>query len=120
MEIRIVRLTDRFDEVCAFYGDLLGWPITHQWPADEHEGRGRLFGFGNARIEFIESIDGSAIPPLTGAFVSVEVEQVAVLRDRILAAGHVLESELADQPWGHRSFSMHDPAGAKLVFFEPL
>jgi catechol 2,3-dioxygenase-like lactoylglutathione lyase family enzyme len=120
MEIRLVRLTDRFDEACAFYGDLLGWPITHQWPADEHEGRGRLFGYGNARIELIEIVDGHAPQPLAGGFLSVQVDGVTALRDRIVTAGHMLDTDVAEQPWGHRSFSVHDPAGAKLVFFEVI
>jgi catechol 2,3-dioxygenase-like lactoylglutathione lyase family enzyme len=120
MEIRLVRMTDRFDETCAFYGDLLAWPVTHQWPADEHEGRGRLFGYGNARIELIEIFDGAAAEPLRGGFLSVEVDGVVALRDRIVAAGHRLDSEVAEQPWGHRSFSVLDPAGAKLVFFEAI
>jgi catechol 2,3-dioxygenase-like lactoylglutathione lyase family enzyme len=120
MEIRLVRLTDRFDDACAFYGDLLGWPVTHEWPASEHQGRGRLFGFGNARVELIEIVDGSAAQPLTGGFLSVEVTGIEALRDRFVASGHPLDSDIVVQPWGHRSFALHDPAGAELVFFEGI
>ena len=120
MEIRLVRLTDRFDDACAFYDDLLGWPVTHEWPADEHQGRGRLFGFGNARVELIEIVDGSAAQPLTGGFLSVEVTGIEALRDRFVASGHPLDSDIVVQPWGHRSFTLHDPAGAELVFFEGI
>lgn len=120
MEIRLVRTTDRFDDACAFYGDVLGWPITHQWPADEHQGRGRLFGFGNARIELIEIVDGSAAQPLAGAFLSVQVDDVEAVHDRLVAAGHPIDRPLAVQPWGHRSCGTHDPAGAELVFFQVL
>lgn len=120
MEIRIVRTTDRFDDTCAFYGDVLGWPVTHQWPADEHQGRGRLFGFGTARIELIEIVDGSAAVPLQGAFLSVQVDDARAVHDRLVAAGHPIDAELAVQPWGHRSLTTHDPAGASIVFFEKI
>ncbi|MEI8238159.1 MAG: VOC family protein [Actinomycetota bacterium] len=118
MEIRIIRMTDRFDATCDFYGSVLGWPVTHQWPANEHEGRGRLFGFGNARVELIEIVDGSAAQPLSGGFLSIEVTDIEALRDHFVAAGHQLDTDITVQPWGHRSFTLHDPAGAALVFFE--
>src|SRR5687768_5387610 len=112
MELRLVRVTDRFDDGCAFYGDVLGWPVTRQW--DDH-GRGRIFGYGDAaRVELIEGEPTD----VQGVFVSVEVDDVAALHRRLEDAGHRPDGDPADQPWGHRSFPVTDPTGLRLVFFQ--
>jgi uncharacterized glyoxalase superfamily protein PhnB len=116
MELRVVRTTDRFDDVCAFYGDVLGWPVTKEW--DDH-GRGRIFGYGDAaRVELLEADDGTEVDAPRGIFLSVEVDDVQALHDRLLAAGAEPHGELTDQPWGHRSFPVTDPAGLVIVFFQ--
>jgi catechol 2,3-dioxygenase-like lactoylglutathione lyase family enzyme len=119
MELRLVRVTDRFDDACAFYGDVLGWPVTHEWPAGDGQGRGRIFGYGaTARIELIEVLDGSTPPPLSGGFISFEVDDVVTVHERMVAAGHTIVAELAVQPWGHHSFRVLDPIGAEVVCFQ--
>ncbi len=116
MELRIVRHTDQFDAACHFYGSVLGWPITRQWPADGGQGRGCIFGYGDVgRMELIEH---SHSEPVSGLFLSIEVDDVASLAARLAAAGVVLHRELADQPWGHRNLSVLDPAGVEVVFFQ--
>jgi catechol 2,3-dioxygenase-like lactoylglutathione lyase family enzyme len=116
MELRIVRVTDRFEDGCRFYGELLGWPVTHGWDAPD---RGRLFGYGDvARIELIEAT-GDAVEPVTGVFVSIRHDGLGELYERLLAAGVVIDHPPALQPWGHRSFAVSDPTGLGLVFFEP-
>jgi catechol 2,3-dioxygenase-like lactoylglutathione lyase family enzyme len=116
MEMRVVRHTDRFDEACAFYADVLGWPLTRQW--DDH-GRGRIFGYGDVgRVELLESTPGTPAEPASGVFVSVEVDDVAELRETISASGLATASSLTDHAWGHRSFGLVDPAGLRLVFFQ--
>jgi predicted enzyme related to lactoylglutathione lyase len=112
-ELRVVRHTDAFAEACRFYDELLGWPVTKHW--DEPE-PGRIFGYGDsARIELIRI--GSA-PAVEGVFLSIEVDDVDALHDRLAAAGVVVHQALADQPWGHRNFAVTDPTGMVLVFFE--
>ncbi|MCE9621123.1 MAG: VOC family protein [Actinomycetia bacterium] len=118
MELRIVRFTTRFDAACHFYGDLLDWPITHQWPAGEGGGRGCLFGYGDAaRLEFVEREDDE---PVNGIFVSVEHLDVVAVHDRLAAAGVPILRSLADMTWGHRSFAVHDPTGIELVHFQRI
>jgi catechol 2,3-dioxygenase-like lactoylglutathione lyase family enzyme len=120
MELRVVRTTDRFDETCRFYGEVLGWPVTKEWDADEGQGRGRIFGHGaSARIELIELLTGSP-EPVAGVFVSAEVDDVAAVADRLAAAGIALDAPLTVQPWGHRSLAVIDPIGLRVVLFEVL
>lgn len=116
MELRIVRHTPHFDDTCRFYGEVLGWPITRQWPASDGSGRGCIFGYGDVgRLEFLEA-DHSE--PVTGVFLSMEEPDVAGLLARLTAAGVPVLRGLADQPWGHRNFAVLDPSGLELVFFQ--
>ncbi len=118
MELRVVRLTDHFDEACRFYGELLGWPVTREWPAGDGQGRGRIFGYGEvARVELIEH---DAPEPVQGVFVSFEHPDTAALRAVFARADYGVRSELEDKPWGHRSFSVVDPTGLELVCFQTI
>jgi len=116
MELRVVRVTDRFDDASAFYADVLGWPVTRQW--DDH-GRGRIFGYGDVgRIELLEAASGASVADVAGVEVSVEVDDVQALFDAVSAAGSEPAAPPKDQPWGHRSFGVRDPAGLHLTFFQ--
>lgn len=117
MELRIVRITDNFDESCYLYGTLLGWPVTREW---DEGGRGRIFGYGDVgRIELMEAPStGDPVETVSGMFVSIEEPDVAALHQRLRAAHVEITRPLADQPWGHRSFGVLDPSGLELVFFQ--
>jgi catechol 2,3-dioxygenase-like lactoylglutathione lyase family enzyme len=118
MELRVVRHTDRFDAACAFWGDLLGWPTTRSWPADEGQGRGRIFGYGDtARVELIEV---PVAVPVTGVYLGAQVDDVAGIVAGLMAAGHTLVRPLADQPWGHRNATVRDPSGIELTVFQVM
>jgi Glyoxalase/Bleomycin resistance protein/Dioxygenase superfamily len=112
MELRVVRLTDRFDAGCHFYGSLLGWPVTRSWVEG---GRGCIFGHGSTGIELIEVATTEAV---TGVFLSIECAAVQPLHDALVSAGVPISQPLAVQPWGHRNFGVVDPTGITLVFFE--
>lgn len=119
MELRVVRETDRFEEACAFFGELLGWPVTHEWDDGPHH-RGRIFGFGDSgRIELLEVAPGDA-RPVEGIFCSAETDDVVALHARIVAAGVPIDDPLADRPWGHRSFAVIEPSGMRLVCFQRI
>lgn len=116
-ELRIVLHTDQFEAACHFYGDLLGWPVTKQW--DEPE-PGRIFGYGDsARIELLAAPPGTNTQP-AGVLVAVEVQSAVTTHDALVAAGVAVTQPLAAQPWGHRNFSVVDPTGLTIVFFEVL
>ncbi len=118
MELRIVRRTDHFDQSCTFWGELLGCPVTREWPADEHQGRGRIFGYGDvARIEFIELADPE---PVVGLTLGLEVDDADAVHQRMAAAGITVVRPPADQPWGHRNVAVVDPSGIEVTFFHWL
>lgn len=112
-ELRVVRHTDHFVEGCRFYGEILGWPVTKAW---DEPSPGRIFGYGeSARVELIP-LDGAS--PVTGAYLAIEVADVAAVHATVVADGIELTQPLADQPWGHRNFGFVDPTGLTIVFFE--
>lgn len=118
MEMRIVRRTDRFDAACHFWGQLLGCPVTHEWPAGDGQGRGRIFGVrADTGVELIET---EGVPAVEGIFLSVEVADADVLAARLADAGIAVVSPLADQPWGHRSVTVQDPSGIEVTFWHRL
>ena len=118
MELRIVRHTTEFDAVCRFYGEVLTWPVTREWPADDGQGRGRIFGYGDVgRVELIEHHQQV---PVSGVFLSVEHDDIAALQASLVAAGVAMLRGLADQPWGHRNLAVLDPTGLEVVFFQVL
>ena len=114
MEYRLVRHTDRFDDAVGFWTDLLGWPITREWP-DEGGGRGCIVGYGDVgRLELIEAPQAE---PVAGLFVSFEYDAVDALHDRLVEAGVEILHPPTDQPWGHRSVRFRDPSGIEIVAF---
>lgn len=114
-ELRIVRYTNRFEECCQFYGEVLGWPVTKQWDVPSP---GRIYGYGDsARIELLHSAQPVAF---TGAHLAVEVDNAKAMHDILQMSGVAVIQPLAEQPWGHRNFGVEDPAGMTLVFFEVL
>lgn len=118
MELRVVRVTDRFDQACTLYGEVLGWPVTKAW--DEPQ-RGRIFGYGDAgRVELMEATAATTVPPVTGVFVAFEVADVDALHRRLVAAGITIVRPPTDQPWGHRNITFADPSGLELVAFQIL
>ena len=112
MEFRLVRHTTNFDAGCEFYGATLGWPVTREWDSPQ---RGRIFGYGIARVELLES---EADEPVTGLFLSVEVDDVDHSCSELARAGITITQPLGDQPWGQRNFAVMDPSGMKVVFFQ--
>jgi lactoylglutathione lyase len=53
------------------------------------------------------------LPP-AGVELVLEVDDIAVERDRVVAARWPLEEDLQDRPWGLRDFRVLDPAGYYL------
>lgn len=91
----------------AFYGELLGMPVVmdHGWIVT-HGGRGSAL----AQVSFAsEGGSGAPVPDL-----SIEVDNLQEVLERMHAAGIALDYGPADEPWGVRRFFVRDPFGRLL------
>lgn len=99
--------TDRLDEARRFYGELLGLEVgmDHGWIVT-------FVGAGAAapQISFArEGGSGTPVPDL-----SIEVDDLDAVYERLLHAGIAIEYGPATEPWGVRRFFVRDPF-ARLV-----
>ena len=112
----IALVTNRFDEVTRFYGELLGFPVVDQW--DRSNARGRRFDTGDMRLEIIdnerEHHQLELGEPTNKVYIVVEVENIDKARERI----KVDAPPTQDTSWGSRLFQVHDPDGIPVTFLQ--
>ncbi len=99
-----------------FYEQGLGCAIISQW--DKGPGRrGTVFNVGAGDIEILElGQEGKSVINPQGFEIYIEVPNVdeyyQVIKDKSIP----ILGEIADKPWGDRTFSINDPDGIKLIF----
>jgi len=109
-------VTDRFDEVTRFYGELLGFPTVGQW--DRSNARGIRFDTGGMRLEIIDNERERRpleLGETAGRFhIVVEVDDIDGARERI----KVDAPPIQDTSWGARTCLVHDPDGVPVTFLQ--
>jgi catechol 2,3-dioxygenase-like lactoylglutathione lyase family enzyme len=112
----VALVTNRFDEVARFYGELLGFPIVEQW--DRSNARGRQFDTGGMRLEILDNEREQHQLELgktaDKVHIVVEVESIDEVRERI----KVDATPTQDTSWGARLFRVHDPDGVPVTFLQ--
>ena len=112
----VALVTDNFDEVVLFYGQLLGFPIVEQW--DRENGRGTRFDLGEMQLEILDN--GREQQPLLLAspadrfHLVVEVDNVEVTRNRLSIAS----PDPVSTSWGTKLFQVRDPDGIPVTFLQ--
>lgn len=94
-------------QAAAFYGDLLGMDIVmdHGWIVTYGGQGAALAQLSVAR----EGGSGTPVPDL-----SIEVDDLDEVLERLRHASIALESGPAEEPWGVRRFYVRDPFGRLL------
>ena len=112
----VALVTNRFDEVTRFYGELLGFPIVKQW--DRSNARGLRFDTGGMRLEIIdnerEQHECELAAPSHKFHIVVEIDNIDEARERI----KVDVPPTRDTSWGARLFQVHDPDGIPVTFLQ--
>ncbi|MEN6523328.1 MAG: VOC family protein [Anaerolineaceae bacterium] len=112
----IVFISKNYDEAIHFYRDLLKFTVDHSW--DNGAGnRGSVFCVGNGTIEILALKPDAEHKPPMNFEVYMEVENVDQFYFHVKSLGIPIRGEIADKPWGQRTFSLTDPDGIKLVFY---
>ncbi len=108
--------TERFEEVCGFYGETLGFAVLREW--DRPDGRGRVFDLAGLQLEILdadrEERPLELEPPRDRFHVVVEVQDLDALRDALPVDAPAPE----DTSWGARLFRLRDPDGVAVTFLE--
>ncbi len=121
---RFSYFTDQYAETYSFYAEQLGFPLAHSWDRNADD-KGALFRAGAGLIEILhrpeEEEHRSAgldyrIPQ--GVFMGIQVRDAGERFAKYQSAGIPFEQEITDQDWGHRSFSVVEPNGLILFFFQ--
>ena len=118
-----VRVAD-MAEALRFYRDVLGFEVLRGGPEDSNcslqHGTGRLMletaadHYGAAYNAAIRERLGSLSPHA----LYIESDDVDRLHGRIAAEGARILDPLADRPWGQREFTVEDPEGNWLTFWQ--
>jgi catechol 2,3-dioxygenase-like lactoylglutathione lyase family enzyme len=115
-EFRFIFRAKDYEASVAFYRDGLELPIVDSWDRGPAE-KGTLFQAGSGIIEVLALAPGAEYAPLQAGELAYQVEDVDEWYRRIREKGLPIRGELADKPWGHRTFSLTDPDGMKVILF---
>lgn len=111
-------VTERFDEMAQFYGELLGFPAVDEWERDN--ARGVRFDTGGMRLEIIDNTHEQRPLELgetaDRVHIVIEVDDVEAAR----AAIAVPAPDVMDTSWGSRLFRIHDPDGVPVTYLQWL
>jgi uncharacterized glyoxalase superfamily protein PhnB len=120
---RFAYFSNKYEETCNFYLNTLELKLEHSW--DHHENKGSVYKAGKGLIEVLYLPDnpeyenaGLDLRKPQGAFMVIQVWHVEELFQKYKHKHLNFKQELTDQIWGHRSFTVTDPNGVALYFFE--
>ncbi len=118
-ELRVLLRVSDLEASVRFYQDLLGMERLKSWERDT--GSGVILRAGEGRtIELLGAPPGKDYTDRLprGVALWLQVDDVAAWYERVRASGAVIARDLADDPWGTRSFRLDDPDGTPVWLFE--
>ena len=121
---RFTYFTDKYDETLDFYENTIAFSLEHSWDRSDHD-KGALFKAGAGLIEILlypndeaNRYAGLDYRSPQGVFMCIQVWDIDQRFKRYKSLGLNFQQEITDQPWGHRSFSLVEPNGLILFFFQ--
>jgi uncharacterized glyoxalase superfamily protein PhnB len=115
----IVFVSGDYDAAIHYYRDLLNFSVDHSW--DNGAGnKGCVFRVGDGTIEILALKPNVEHKPPMNFEIYMEVEDVNDFYFHVKSKGIPISGEIADKPWGQRTFSLSDPDGIKLVFYSAI
>ncbi|WP_394554974.1 VOC family protein [Agromyces sp. MMS24-JH15] len=115
-----------FDQVLAFYRDVLGMPEQEAYEGEDDArvvildaGRATLELSNPAQVRLIDRVetDGGTSAPLR---VALEVDDSAATTRDAVAAGAELVASPRETPWRSLNARLEGPAGLQLTLFQEL
>ncbi len=113
MKLNAGIITDKIQETKKFYHEYLDFGISFE---NEFYLLMHTPG-GDAQLSFLQPEHPSQQPLFhprfqgQGMYLTIEVEDVDALYEKLTKKGVTIEIELRDEPWGDRHFAIKDPNG---------
>jgi catechol 2,3-dioxygenase-like lactoylglutathione lyase family enzyme len=99
--------TEQMDAAKTFYGEVLGMTVgmDHGWIIT-------FVGSGQASPQISFASEGGSGTPVPD--LSIEVDDLSLVHERVVSAGYQPEYGPVTEPWGVRRFFVRDPFGRLL------
>ena len=124
LELRVALTTADYERAVKFYSEGLGIQPAQFW--DNAQGRALVLDMGAATLEVFDETQAQTIDQLeAGRRVSgqvrfaLQVPDLQVAMDRLLAHGAVLVHPPVMTPWGDYNVRLQDPDGMQITLFQP-
>jgi catechol 2,3-dioxygenase-like lactoylglutathione lyase family enzyme len=126
-EFRFAYFTDKYEQTTQFYLNDLEWSLLFSWERNSND-KGAVFVAGEGKIEILhlpnnsEELSNAGLDyrKAQGAFVVIQAKGIDALYEKYDQKGIPFKQRITNQSWGHRSFSILDPNGIVLFFYENL
>ena len=122
-KFRFTYFTERYQETYQFYHETLGFTLGHSWDRSEHD-KGALFEAGEGLIELLHRQDaahrivGLDYRTPQGVFMCIQVFDINTRYRSYKKLPISFQQDIVNQSWGHRSFSIVEPNGLVLFFYQ--
>jgi guanine deaminase len=123
-ELRTAVTVEGYEQVLAFYRDVLGLPVIEAW--EEGEARGVILDAGRATLELLsvgqaELIDSVEVGERVAGPVrlALEVADSKATARRLVEGGAEQLAEAVLTPWGDTNVRLRAPGGMQLTLFTP-
>ncbi len=114
---RVIFRATNYKTSVAFYRDTLSLPVDRAWDRGATR-KGTIFVAGTAFIEVLAMDEAHAPPEHIELYIPVA--DVDAFAEELCSRGVTLYSELADKPWGHRTVSVLDPDGVRVIAYSEI
>lgn len=123
---RFTYFTKIYKETCNFYLEQIELNLELSWDRNEND-KGTIFNAGVGLIEVLHFPNNQGVfnsgldyRKPEGVFMCIQVWNVEERFKKYKDKGVIFKQEITNQLWGHRSFSLTDPNGVVLFFFEEV
>jgi catechol 2,3-dioxygenase-like lactoylglutathione lyase family enzyme len=117
-ELRVALTVDNYEAAVAFYRDILGLPLDHEFKG------GSVFAAGKATLEILSKaeagrVDEIEVGRIVGAPVRIamEVTDSAKTGEAMEAAGATRLGAPVTTPWGHKNVRLQTAEGVQITLF---
>lgn len=126
-QLRVVVRAPDFEDVLAFYRDVVGMPQAEAYEAEGgarvailDAGRATLEVANPAQVAFIDRVETDGDAPSERIRLALEVDDTAAAVARLESGGAAVEASTRQTPWRSLNARLRGPADLQLTLFQEL